>query len=416
MATPREVYEHGLAKAQMIAVLTAGHQAASNQHGNAELYMAWADKNASKIMEVNGVGEPFPGDPTVFGVDVSNGPDWTVVHTIQRPSAPWNTTDEALPGTGALVEFEVRGTNAGIHFGQYYNCNRLPWVDNKKQQLFADSQIVRWRMADGAEWSEYNTGGGRQSLQQSVSAQADARARLLLRECLLRMQGDLSLASLEGEVKDFLRQTTDAPVAVTPESSSIVAHSLMRCAEWFAKRAQDGDTSTSLQLKRLAEKARVVADAPVAKEEKAQASVAAAIGNLTMTLAGGDWRVAAPGTERAYSPQWKEALRQARNEGGRLGHNCVASLHLLLGIIKTGYQFPGVNVIAMRAAAELASEPNIGPTVGIFPHTPETKSIIRSAQVLAAADGSPQFEVNHLVRALRCVESDAKKIMEKYHA
>jgi ATP-dependent Clp protease ATP-binding subunit ClpC len=108
-----------------------------------------------------------------------------------------------------------------------------------------------------------------------------------------------------------------------------------------------------------------------------------------------------------FTPGWKEVMRQARNEAGRLGHDYIGPEHFLLGIIRKGEGLAvqtllnlDIDLDDVKIELERMLEVGRGPTVGIFPQNHDAKNVIESARQIAKQLRHNWIGTEHLLLAL----------------
>ncbi len=117
---------------------------------------------------------------------------------------------------------------------------------------------------------------------------------------------------------------------------------------------------------------------------------------------------AEPSTGTEFTPRAKEVLVLSRKEAGRLGHGCLGTEHLLLGLLSFGqgvavhvFQKQGLNLEVVRA--EVEKQTGLGPETassGLIPYTPCAKKALVQAALEARALRHSYVGTEHLLLGL----------------
>lgn len=122
------------------------------------------------------------------------------------------------------------------------------------------------------------------------------------------------------------------------------------------------------------------------------------------------------------TPGWKEVMKLAEREAGRLGHNYIGPEHYLLGIIRKGdgiavqaLQNMHIDLDDVKMELERLLIAGKGPTMGVFPPNAEAKRIIELAKQIAIKMRHTWVGTEHLLLAIvRDGENIAAKCLKNF--
>ena len=107
------------------------------------------------------------------------------------------------------------------------------------------------------------------------------------------------------------------------------------------------------------------------------------------------------------TPGWKEVMKLAEREAGRLGHNYIGPEHYLLGIIRKGdgiavqaLQNMNIDLDDVKMELERLLQVGKGATMGIFPPNAEAKRILELAKQIAVKMRHTWVGTEHLLLSI----------------
>ena len=107
------------------------------------------------------------------------------------------------------------------------------------------------------------------------------------------------------------------------------------------------------------------------------------------------------------TPGWKEVMKLAEREAGRLGHNYIGPEHYLLGIIRKGdgiavqaLQNMHIDLDDVKMELERLLQVGKGSTMGVFPPNTEAKRILEHAKQIAVKMRHTWVGTEHLLLAI----------------
>jgi ATP-dependent Clp protease ATP-binding subunit ClpC len=112
-------------------------------------------------------------------------------------------------------------------------------------------------------------------------------------------------------------------------------------------------------------------------------------------------------TPHAPTPGWKEVMKLAEREAGRLGHNYIGPEHYLLGIIRKGdgiavqaMQNMNIDLEDVKLEIERLFRGERIPAIGMFPPNSEAKRIIELAKQIAVKMRHTWIGTEHLLLSI----------------
>jgi len=107
------------------------------------------------------------------------------------------------------------------------------------------------------------------------------------------------------------------------------------------------------------------------------------------------------------TPGWREVMKLAEREAGRLGHNYIGPEHCLLGIIRKGdgiavqaLQNMNIDLDDVKLELERLLEVGQGSTMGVFPPNIDAKRVVELAKQIAAKMHHTWVGTEHLLLAI----------------